>query len=203
VQFNGKPLIAKPMTVRLSPTRARGMMVALIGVFALLSSLPQLYAQGRMATASLVLRVRPEELLQDQSGSVVVKIRLARGTTARLWAANSCISPSPESHVITLSGTYTIPHDAFTPVSSPSFGPVQVCLASSDGVLHDSLPVEGSGAANGTAVQGATPLIDSSGVSVDAPAVWTVTTVAGSATWSKPSSQHARGRYTTAFRLPH
>ena len=87
--------------------------------------------------------MRPEVLLQNQNGAVLVKIRLARGTTARLWAANTCTSPSPESHFIAQSGIYTIPHSALTPVSSnPISGATQVCLASSDGVLNDSLPVE-------------------------------------------------------------
>ena len=63
---------------------------------------------------------------------------------------------------------------------------MQVCLVSSDGVLNDSLPVEILGTANGAAKQGSTPLIASSGVSVDVPAGWAVTIQSGIATWSKP-----------------
>ena len=158
MQSSGKPLVDRPMAVRLNPARARGIRAVFIGVLVLLSSVPQLYAQRGMVTDSLVLRVRPEVLLQDQNGTVLVKIRLARGTTARLWAANSCTSPSPESHFIALSGVYTIPQSALTPVSgNPISGATRVCLASSDGVLYDSLPVQILGAANGAAVQGTTP----------------------------------------------
>ena len=69
LQSTSKPLAARPMTIRLSPARARGRMAAQFGVILLLTGIPQLYAQGRTATASLVLRVRPEELLQEQNGT--------------------------------------------------------------------------------------------------------------------------------------
>lgn len=170
-----------------SPARARGRMAALIVVVVLLTGVPQLYAQGRTATSSLALQVRSEELLQDQNGSVVLKIRLAHGTTASLWAANSCTSPSPQSHVITMSGIYSIPYSALTPVSSnPSPSTTQVCLVSSDGMLNDSLPVEILGTGNGAAMQGATPLIAPSGVSLEVPAGWMVTARSGTTTWSNP-----------------
>jgi hypothetical protein len=153
----------------------------------LLTGVPQLYAQGRTATASLVLRVRPEELLQEQNGSVLLKIRLARGTTARLWAANSCTSPSPESQVIIFSGNYTIPLNTLTPVSSDlAPGATHVCLMSSDGVLNDSVPVVILGTGNGATVQGATPQLAPSGLSIDVPDGWAVTTRAGTTTWSNP-----------------
>jgi hypothetical protein len=162
-------------------------MAALIGVILLLTGVPQLYAQGRAATTSLVLQVRPEELLQEQNGSVVLKIRLARGTTARLWAANACTSPSQETHVITQSGIYSIPLSAFAPVSSnPSPGRTRVCLVSTDGALDDSLPVELLGTGNGATDQRAAPLIAPSGVSFDVPAGWVRTTRAGTTTWSNP-----------------
>jgi hypothetical protein len=138
----------------LSPAHARGRTAALVVVIVFLAGTSPLYAQGRTATASLELQVRPEELLQDQDGSVVLKIRLARGTTARLWAANSCTSPSPQSHVITMSGTYSIPYSALAPVSSNlSPGTMQVCLVSSDGMLNDSLPVKIMGTGNGAVMQ--------------------------------------------------
>jgi hypothetical protein len=170
-----------------SPARARGRMAALIVVIVLLTGVPRLYAQGRTATTSLALQVRPEELLQDQNRSVVLKIRLARGTTARFWAANSCASPSPQWHVIAMSGTYSIPYSALTPVSSsPSPSTMQVCLVSSDGMLNDSLPVGILGTGNGAAMQGSTPLIAPSGISVEVPAGWMVTARSGITTWSNP-----------------
>jgi hypothetical protein len=173
--------------IQLAPARTRGRAPALIGVMVLLTGITQLYAQNRTATGSLVLQVRPEERLEDQNGIVALKIRLAGGTTARLWAADSCTSPSPQSQVITMSGIYSIPHSALTPViNNPGSGTMRVCLASSDGLLNDSLPVDILGMGTGTAAQGATPQISPSGLSVDVPAGWVLTTQAGQATWSSP-----------------
>ena len=170
-----------------SPPRAHGRMAALIVLIVLLTAVPQLYAQRRTATSSQALQVRPEELLQDRNGSVALKIRLARGTTAGLWVANSCASPSPQSHVITMSGIYSILYSALTPVSSnPSPSTMQVCLVSSDGMLNDSLPVEILGTGNGAAMQGSTPVIAPSGVLVEVPAGWMVTAQSGRTTRSNP-----------------
>jgi len=162
-------------------------MAALIVLIVLLTAVPQLYAQRRTATSSQALQVRPEELLQDRNGSVALKIRLARGTTAGLWVANSCASPSPQSHVITMSGIYSILYSALTPVSSnPSPSTMQVCLVSSDGMLNVSLPVVILGTGNGAAMQGSTPVIAPSGVLVEVPAGWMVTAQSGRTTRSNP-----------------
>jgi len=126
------------MTLQPGRARVRGRMTACLGAIVLLTGAIQLYAQSRSATTSLVLQVLPEELVQVQNGSVVLKIRLARGATASLWEATSCTSPSPDSQVIIASGTYTIPLNTLTPTSSnPTSSTMQVCLASSDGVLND------------------------------------------------------------------
>jgi hypothetical protein len=170
-----------------SPARARGRTAALIVVIVFLTGVPPLYAQGRTATTSLALQVRPEELLQDQDGSVVLKIRLARGATARLWAANSCASPSPQSDVITMSGIYSIPYSVLAPVSSnlsPTTG--QVCLVSSDGMLNDSLPVKILGTGNGAAMQWSTASIAPRGLSFEVPAGWRVPARSGTTTRSNP-----------------
>ena len=144
-----------------------------------------LYAQSRPASTSLTLRVPPEDILQIQNGGVALKIRLARGTTARLWEAASCASPSPDSQVIIASGAYTIPLKTLIPASSnPIPSTMQVCLASSDGVLNDSRPVDTSSVANGVAAQGQAPQLERTGV--DAPAGLLVTTQAGITTWSNP-----------------
>lgn len=153
----------------------------LLGLLVLLAGGAQVFAQGRMGAAALRLQVRPEVLLQDRGGSVLLKIRLARGATARLWAATSCASPSAESTLIAASGIYTIPDAALEPGSgNPTFSATEVCLASSDGVLHDAVAVEftlnGSAAGSGTLVA----------ASVAAPTEWLKTTQAGQATWSKP-----------------
>ena len=175
------------MTTRLTLPRGLWAMAALISVIFQMTGEIPLYAQARTAAASLTVQVRPEEMLQVQNGSVALKVRLASGATARLWAANSCTSPSPESQVIITSGIYTIPLNTLTPVGShpgPSAG--QVCLMSSDGVLNDSRPVDVLGTGAGAAVHGATSQIAPSGVSVDVPDGWAMTTRAGTTTWSNP-----------------
>ena len=174
-------LAAQPSTLRPSPPRARVRRAALLGVILLLAGVPRLFAQGRTGTISLTMQVRPEELLQNQNGSVVLKIRLARGTTAHLWAASSCTSPSQASQVITLSGMYSIPLTAFAPASG-STSPMRVCLASTDGVLNDSLPVELLGSGN----SGVAPQIAPNSTSFDLPVGWVETVKGRTKTWSSP-----------------
>jgi hypothetical protein len=188
LRSGSKSSVAGPMTIRLRPARVWVTMAALMGAVFLLAAGTHVHAQSRMATpSSLGLLVRPEVLLQDQNGSIVLKIRLARGTTARLWAANSCTSFSLPSQVILASGTYTIPLNTLTPVSSkPVAVSSRVCLVSSDGVLNDSLPVEFLETGYGTSVQGAKPLISRSADTVNVPDGWAVTTREGMTTWSNP-----------------
>jgi hypothetical protein len=140
-----------------------------------------------MAPTSLVLQVAPEEHLQVQNGSVALKIRLAHGATARLWEAESCASSTMESQIIPASGSYTIPLNTLTPASSIlTPGTMEVCLASSDGVLNDSQPVEIPATGSGTVVQGQPAILAPNGVSGDVPNGWTVTAKAGTTTWSNP-----------------
>ena len=187
IRSSARLLTDRLTAIRPAAARARGRAPALIGVMVLLTAITQLYAQNRTATTSLIVQVRPEELLEDQNGIVALKIRLVRGTTASLWAADSCTSPSPQSQVITLSGIYSIPHSTLTPViNNPGSGTMRVCLASSDGVLNDSLPVATLGMGTGTAVQGATPQILPSGDSVDVSAGWVATTETSQAASSNP-----------------
>jgi len=149
--------------------------------------MPQLYAQSRTATVSLVLQVHAEELLQNQNGSVLLKIRLARGTSARLWAADSCASPSPESQIVTQSGIYSIPLNILRPtISDPNNSASHVCLLSSDGLLRDSLPVAMMAPGSSRAEQASPHLATPGGSSVVAPVGWTVTTQAGTTTWANP-----------------
>lgn len=139
----GTNATAGQTSIRLGYPWTRGKTAALIvmAIVSLTCAL-QLHAQSRIAAATLVLQVVQEDLLQLQSGNVALKIRLDGGKTARLWVANSCTSPSPESYLIAKSGTYSIPFDALRPASSePPSGAAYVCLLSSDGVLNDSLAV--------------------------------------------------------------
>lgn len=174
-------LAAQPSKLRPHPPRARVRLAALLGVILLLAVVPRLFAQGRTGASSLTLQVRPEEVLQNQDGSVVLKIRLARGTTARLWAASSCTSPSQASQIITLSGMYRIPLTAFA-LASGSTSPMRVCLASTDGVLNDSLPVELLGTGNsGVATQ-----IAPNSTAFDLPVGWVETVQGRTKTLSSP-----------------
>jgi hypothetical protein len=179
IRSSARHLAARLMATRLAP--------ALIGVMVLLTGITQLYAQNRTATASLVLQVRSEEVLQEQNGVVALKIRLARGTTARLWATNFCTSPPPESQVITQSGYYSIPLSGLRPmISEPNSGASLVCLQSSDGMLSDSLPVVIIAPGDNTGGQGPPRLMAAGVVSVNVPAGWAVTARPGTKTWSNP-----------------
>ena len=169
------------------PASPRARNTALIFVFLLLSGALQLFAQRRVVQSSMVLQVRPEELLQNQNGSVKLKIRLAPGTTARLWAADSCASPAQTSQVITLSGVYSIPLSSFAPASAnPSPSAMRVCLESSDGALKDSVPAEFSATGYGMPLDAATPQVAALGTSFDLPTGTVVTSQAGMTTWSNP-----------------
>lgn len=139
---------------------------ALLLVFAsLLGNAPTLQAQGsRTESAALVLHVVPEDHMEVQSDAIVLKIRLARGASARLWAADSCSSPSAESHVVSKSGTYNIPYAVLRMVATiPTDGSDRVCLESSDGTLRDSVPIGFRLTNDGAEVQ-APQLVNVSGV---------------------------------------
>jgi hypothetical protein len=89
----------------------------------------------RTAHSNLLLIVRPEALLLRQgSDAVQLKIRLAEGTEARLWGADSCGAPASGAMVISRSDSYIIPLSAFGASNSR-----QACLASSDGTLQRSV----------------------------------------------------------------
>ena len=158
------------------------LLVALVFV-----SAQSLQAQGRVAATSLLLRVAPQEQMELQGDALAVKIRLARGTTARLWMANACTSPSSESQVITASGAYTIPLNTMTEVSSgPNGSTAQVCLMSSDGMLSDSRPVQLMASGNSAREQQQSHLATIGGSTVLAPEGWTVTAQAAITTSSNP-----------------
>jgi len=87
----------------------------------------------------LVVQVRSEAAIAWRDENVVVvKVRLASGTLVKVWAEDSCGSPSPSGHVIATSGTHTIPLGEMD-----GLGKANVCLSSSDGSLHTILPALG------------------------------------------------------------
>lgn len=172
---------------RIRPLWVRGVRAALIGLILLQGSAALLHAQSRTASSAVVLQVRPEERLEEQLGRVILRIRIARGTTARIWAANSCAASSFESQVITQSGNYSFPLSALTGESShPGADALQVCLTSSDGALSDSLPVEPWGSEEYPGVQGTASLAAPGGMAVDAPDGRAVITPSGIKTWANP-----------------
>jgi hypothetical protein len=120
---------------------AKWTLIALLWVGLLRFASP-LHAQGRTVTTTLILRVAEAGLIEQQNDNVIVKLRLTPGVAASLWGDKSCTTPTFESHIITASGTYTIPLDQIKPgqkVEGDDEG--SICLQSSDGVLRRSLPV--------------------------------------------------------------
>jgi hypothetical protein len=88
-----------------------------------------------MTTAQLAVNVSAEATLAWQGTNVVlVKARLAPGTQARVWAADSCGAPAAGSQMITTSGTVAIDLANINGADQPL-----VCLASSDGRISISL----------------------------------------------------------------
>jgi hypothetical protein len=79
--------------------------------------------------------VRPEAALAWQSDStIIVKIRLAPGMKATVWADQSCGSPSAIFQTISASGAIAIDL-----ASIDGAGKALVCLSSSDGRISTSL----------------------------------------------------------------
>jgi hypothetical protein len=94
-------------------------------------------AQSSSVTyTQVIVDVRPEGALAWQGDSVVfVKVRLAPGTQARVWADESCGAPAVSSQVLPASGMLAINLAAIDGV-----GKAMVCLSSSDGRISASLP---------------------------------------------------------------
>ena len=93
-------------------------------------------AAQQQKTATLTLGVQPQLLLVEQDPNVILKIRLAHGVTAQLWANNSCGSPKNNAMTFTASGTYTISIQ-----SIKGHGELYACVLSSDGLQHATLAI--------------------------------------------------------------
>jgi hypothetical protein len=88
-----------------------------------------------VSSAQIFVDVRPEAVLAWQGDSMVlVKIRLAPGTQARVWASDTCGAPTVGGQVIPASGALAIELASIGGARKPL-----VCLASSDGRLSASL----------------------------------------------------------------
>ena len=89
-----------------------------------------------VSSAQIFVDVRPEVALAWQGDRVLlVKIRLAPGTQARVWADDTCGAPTKGSQVIPASGALAIELANIGGAGKPV-----VCLASTDGRLSSSLP---------------------------------------------------------------
>jgi hypothetical protein len=98
-----------------------------------------------VATTMLMVHVVPEERIEVQAYAVSLRIRLAAGTTARLWADTSCGAAPLQSGIITSSGAYSILLEALGVTYSPRASEgVSICLLSSDGLLRDSVAIRGA-----------------------------------------------------------
>lgn len=89
------------------------------------------------AHSQLMVQVRPEAALETLGGDAVrLKIRLAPGAQARVWTADSCGVPAPNTYTVAQSGIHVIPISTLANGSSSN-----VCLASSDGSLRTQLTI--------------------------------------------------------------
>jgi hypothetical protein len=118
----------------LAPSHAGRRTLVALSLAGSLASAALVFAASKSASTNLVLVVREEEQLQLQGGSVVLKIRLAPGVTARLWGDQACGTPIQTAMVIAESGTYTLPFD-----NIPYEQRAYLCLLSSDSTLRGSM----------------------------------------------------------------
>ena len=137
-----------------SLARGQGANWTLVGLLlvGLLRVAPPLHAQrSRTVTTTLILQVAEAGLLELQNDSVIVKLRLTPGVAVSLWGDKACTTPAYESFIITASGTYTIPLNEIEQGQNSEGADIgSICLQSSDGVLHSSLPAKGGALPTGT-----------------------------------------------------
>jgi len=137
-----------------SLARGQGANWTLVGLLlvGLLRVAPPLHAQrSRTVTTTLILQVAEAGLLELQNDSVIVKLRLTPGVAVSLWGDKACTTPAYESFIITASGTYTIPLNEIEQGQNSEGADIgSICLQSSDGVLHRSLPAQGGALPTGT-----------------------------------------------------
>jgi len=117
---------------------SRYFLVALLLVATLCLFVMDARAQHQIRqSGTLTLVIRPQIELQESGTDLVLKIRLAEGTNVKLWAGNSCDSPSDDSKNFSASGTYRV---SLQDLSTE--GKAYVCAASSDGLLKGSRPLQ-------------------------------------------------------------
>jgi hypothetical protein len=94
------------------------------------------FGQARSANGAMALTVRPAAKLEVSATSIVVKVRLATGSQAYLWAAQDCSSPVPNI-IVERSGSYDFRKEDL----KLQFADRILCLASSDRQIAVSLPL--------------------------------------------------------------
>ena len=88
-----------------------------------------------VSSAQMFVDVRAAAALAWQGDSVVlVKVRLAPGTQARVWADDTCGAATASARVVSSSGTVAIGLATIDGAGKP-----MVCLSSSDGRISASL----------------------------------------------------------------
>jgi hypothetical protein len=110
-------------------------MLKRIIVVTLLCAVGGFAQSSSVSSAQLTVDVRPEAVLSWQGdNTLLVKARLAPGTQARVWADESCGTPTAASQVIQASGVIVIQLADIDGAGKP-----MVCLSSSDGRLSVNL----------------------------------------------------------------
>jgi hypothetical protein len=88
-------------------------------------------------SGQLVVRVLPQQEMEQQGQDLILQIRLASGATASLWTDAKCKQPPTDAYSVSQSGKYTIPIPRLGAPTKPL-----VCLYSSDEALKGSLQLK-------------------------------------------------------------
>lgn len=151
VQSSDRSKVGTPAWLLRTLPRGQGASWTLVGLLVVgLLRVAPLYAESRSVTATLILQVREAGQIELQNDSVIVKLRLTRGVAANLWSDKACSVPAYASYIITASGTYSIPLDEINQRQNSEAADISfICLQSSDGVLHSSLPANSGAVGTG------------------------------------------------------
>jgi hypothetical protein len=109
-----------------------------LAVGALLFVSSFMHAAASQSSGQFSIVITPAAKLIVEANNVDLKIRLAKGATAVLWAADDCAIPE-DGVTITRSGQY---HFAVSDFAKGR--PAEVCVVSSDGTARDSAPLRGA-----------------------------------------------------------
>jgi len=94
------------------------------------------YAARASATSSVMVVVREQHELVQQGSNLLLKVRLSRGVSARVWVDAGCDSPNENAVTITQSGSYVL-----SIAGIQGRGNSYSCMVSSDGQLSAAVPL--------------------------------------------------------------